>query len=525
MRRAWNYFLWVIFVLIVVPQQSYALVSAVPTAYTGQVSPVIVTAYKATSKVNGKGDAAAYQLDTIDTLELYNTSDHLIDLSQWHIYDASGSTTDAPRELQFRSQFKGYIEPKSHVVLTRFVDGRPLIDGATYEIIGWSRDATTYEKTAALRLEGPGYRIGKVDLKYVNGTMQKRNIGVDGYLESFVEAQPAGTPRVDPFLTEQLFDDGLYQVSPEPIGLQIIEIYPYARDCAPFDEAVECRDFVKIYNAGKEAIPLDGYVLRTSSGGIDRSSTNTIHLNGVIQPGEYKTISYTDNDKGLSLTNSGGHVWFEDAYGASDYHSGLASYPSAGVGEQGQSYIYLGEHDWRWTTTPSPIGANNYTAPIEQIVTCPEGKYLNPETNRCRTIIDALSVLASCDEGYERNPLTNRCRKISSAAVSTVTPCKEGQERNPITNRCRSIATAVAELLPCDEGYERNPTTHRCRKIKTIDMPVMGYPVKPAGTSTQMTMTWWALGGVGALALMYAGWEWRTEAAQAIRRVVAIVHK
>lgn len=53
----------------------------------------------------------------------------------------------------------------------------------------------------------------------------------------------------------------------------------------------------------------------------------------------------------------------------------------------------------------------------------------------------------------------------------------------------------------------------------------MGYPVKQVGASTQTTMTWWALGGVGVLALMYAGWEWRSEVGRAVRRVAAIVRK
>ena len=35
------------------------------------------------------------------------------------------------------------------------------------------------------------------------------------------------------------------------VVLQVVEIYPYAKDCTPFDTSVECRDYVKIVNSNK----------------------------------------------------------------------------------------------------------------------------------------------------------------------------------------------------------------------------------------------------------------------------------
>ena len=46
--------------------------------------------------------------------------------------------------------------------------------------------------------------------------------------------------------------------------------------------------------------------------------------------------------------------------------------------------------------------------PIEK--PCPPGKIRNPDTKRCRKIIEKKP----CPPGKERNPLTNRCRKIKS---------------------------------------------------------------------------------------------------------------
>lgn len=100
----------------------------------------------------------------------------------------------------------------------------------------------------------------------------------------------------------------------------------------------------------------------------------------------------------------------------------------------------------------------------EDLVPCPEGKYRNPETNRCKSFEVVSAVLSPCDAGQERNPETNRCRKIV-AASSTLTPCKEGQERNPETNRCRAITSSSGELKPCDPGQERSAETNRCRKV------------------------------------------------------------
>jgi len=33
---------------------------------------------------------------------------------------------------------------------------------------------------------------------------------------------------------------------------------------------------------------------------------------------------------------------------------------------------------------------------------------------------------------------------------------------------------------------------------------------------------WWVLGGVGSMGLAYAGWEWRREAAELIKRASSV---
>jgi hypothetical protein len=142
---------------------------------------------------------------------------------------------------------------------------------------------------------------------------------------------------------------------------------------------------------------------------------------------------------------------------------------------------------------------------------CPEGKFRNPDTNRCKTFETAVSELQPCDEDEYRNPETNRCNKVSPT-TSSLTPCKPGQERNPETNRCRNI-TSASILAPCPEGQERNPETNRCRKIgvlgaTTDDIPtVSDIAVEPTAGSINWTVIAVAVFGTFG----YMIYEWRSE--------------
>lgn len=92
---------------------------------------------------------------------------------------------------------------------------------------------------------------------------------------------------------------------------------------------------------------------------------------------------------------------------------------------------------------------------------CPEGKELNPLTNRCIKIkaIKTVKIVEKddtddlelaiekdiakteivCPAGKMLNPLTKRCIKIK--ATKTVKICPAGKELNPLTNRCKNIKT------------------------------------------------------------------------------------
>src|SRR5690606_10346211 len=113
---------------------------------------------------------------------------------------------------------------------------------------------------------------------------------------------------------------------------------------------------------------------------------------------------------------------------------------------------------------------------------------------------------APCKPGQERNPATNRCRNIT-AASSSRTACDAGQERNPETNRCRKIAEPAVQA-PCKEGYERNTDTNRCRKITAVKGVATNTPSK---SNNRTAVNYLIIGGVSAMVLGYAAYEYRQD--------------
>ena len=453
-----------------------ALVST-PTQILG-TAPLIITSFKTTG--GGKD---------ISFLEVYNNGNTLQKLSDWMIVDTTNQRSLMAVERS------GYIEPNTHVVLAR--DGAVL--GATYTITGWSTSVLNPQIMTNLELVNVNYRPTDMVIasKYIDVWTMR----------SYLTASYSSTTLEPAY--RALFDDGIYVVSGAPIGLQVVEIYPYASSCDPFDGSVLCGDYIKLFNASDHAIDLSGYVIRTDSSSSTRTNTNAINLGGELRAGEYRTVALTNSGGKLALTNSGGYVWLEDTWGLSVYNGTLTRYEPAGSALQGYAYAAGSNGAWQWTTTPMPLGENVIT-PLT-IQTCADGKYLNPDTNRCRTLEETLNTLTTCEEGSERNLATNRCRKIVSSSASTLTPCKEDQVRSPETNRCRSIAGEASSLTPCAVGSERNPETNRCRKVAVAGASTSKYPVEPYGQSSGDSTVWWAVGGAAVIAVGYGVWEWRQE--------------
>ncbi len=485
----------VIFAVNLMPASAHALdVAPTPATEFADIAPLLVTAYQTVG--------AATNLAAV---ELYNTSAKPVKLDDWKV---SVVLKDAAAHVvEVKKAHAGWVLPSEHVVLAASTN-------TTYQL----QLANQRLQIATIQLEYTGtiaaYRQSTALIKDTSDAPFFRTYTNTGYSTA---TQPfTATPA------RSFYDDGLYQAPDALAGLEIVEVYPYASDCAPNDSSVLCGDYIKLQNITDTDIALDNLALRTDNNASTRTSSNTFHLAGTIKAHSTFAVTNNDNNERISLTNSGGYIWLEDAWGLQRYDNTMVQYAAAGTAQHGYAYVKDTAGAWRWTTTPQPQGINVITTPAVAVQECSEGKYRNPDTGRCRTIEEAVNDISSCDEGYERNPLTNRCRKIAVVATASLTPCGEGQERNPATNRCRSIATAVAELLPCDEGYERNPATNRCRKVTADGMPSAAFPVTPVAAASKDMAGWWAFGVVLALAFGYGAWEWRQEIAGLTRRALGI---
>lgn len=447
-----------------------------------------------------------YQCDGggLSYLQFFNSGDMVIDLRDWTV-----SLDGAPIELA--PLLPDVLAPKTHAVAAAVDSG---IDQPSLRLPVIHTPCETKKKPVlVLQDTKQQFQPGRYEL--APGRMA-RSLSAAGtsYNQAFSETAAS-----------TIFDDHLYTAPAVP-AVKIVEIYPYSSDCSPLDSNVLCGDYIKLHNPTAQTIYLDDIVLRTDSSSSSRTTSNTIALSGIELPaGAYHTVWLTGANQRLSLTNSGGYIWLEDTWGLEKYAATLTRYESAGSKQQGYAWAQQQDGSWQWTSTPMSGAANVFTMPTvvqasSVLGECPEGKYRNPETNRCRSIEEAVNALAACQEGQERNPATNRCRSVASSA-STLTPCKEGQERNPATNRCRSIASAVAELLPCDEGSERNPATNRCRKVQSSEIPGAAFPVEPVKDAAGAVVAWWAVGGILILGAGYGAWEWRHEIMGGMRKIVS----
>ena len=430
------------------------------------VSPLIITSLM----TSGGGS-------DVEFVEIYNSGKSLINMADWHIEALRADSTVGQLKVAAHA---GYVEPNTHVVLAK----SGVVSGATYTLDGWDNLST--QPITEIRLTHDNFRPHSVALdvkKYDAWLTRTYNTTSYSDAASAVHVRTAGE--------RELFDDGVY-VAPESAGgLQVVEIYPYAKDCTPFDTSVECRDYVKIVNSNKtEPIDLSGYVLRTDSSSATRTSSNTVNLNGTLWPGEYMTVSLTNSGTALQLTNSGGYVWLEDTWGLARYDETLTHYESATSAMQGQAYAVAETGEWSWTTTPEPYSANKITLAVDK--SCPEGSVINPVTNRCNKVTTASSLVA----------------------------CKEGQERNAETNRCRSVLGATDTRKPCKDTQYRSEETGRCRNLPASGVPDAAFAVKPVEQTGSQFVGWWALGGVCAMAVGYGVWEWRDEIKGVFKRIV-----
>jgi hypothetical protein len=311
--------------------------------------------------------------------------------------------------------------------------------------------------------------------------------------------------------------DALYMPASTSHGLQILELLPNARACGPTESAYDCGDYVKLHNPTNAPIDLSLYRLRSDSGGLKSSSSNTFALGGLLNPGEYAVVNTRASGDPISLTNTGGYVWLEDAWGVKIYDDPIA-YPDASLdSKKGQSWAVDGTSTWLWMP-PQPTGPNYWppvvaeplvsSAVVSTLTPCKEGQERNLETNRCRNIVSLATTLTPCKTGQERSSETNRCRSVLATSTA-LTPCKPGETRNTETNRCRKNTTTASTLTTCKPGQERSAETNRCRKSQSAVNTASITDVK----TNQLTnkRAWWLAAIIIIAALAYAIYEYRQD--------------
>lgn len=277
------------------------------------------------------------------------------------------------------------------------------------------------------------------------------------------------------------------------------------------------KEYIELYNPTDREADLGLYALHV---GLNNEKSYQFPAGSKLGPGEFKT--FYDSEINFTLSNTTSRVGISGIDGTL-----IAQTDAYSNADDDYAWAYI-HGAWQYTNQPTPGSANvafledteEPSATDAAAVACPEGKYRHPLTNRCRNIEADASTVVACEADQYRNPDTGRCRKL--ATLASLTPCKEGQYRSEETNRCRNAEAANAQLAACKEGQERNPDTNRCRNVTAAAVPNAAFAVEPVKDGAEAFVGWAALGGVGALALGYAAWEWRREIAEKIKGIGGI---
>ena len=226
----------------------------------------------------------------------------------------------------------------------------------------------------------------------------------------------------------------------EKPGLKIVEpeeevIEPKCRslefsEILTYFENANTEQFVELFNRSDEAMELSDCTLRYK---------NKIYaLSGQIAANGFLVI-YPAKEWGLTLTKnptSSNTLELIDADGEVVDSLTYTSGQKKGVSLALNGTRADGSEIWVQTYNPTPGAENTY----QQFKTCPAGKVINLDTGNCVNETSMVPTLAACPEGKYRNPLTNRCKSYATTASAELKPCAEGYERNPATNRCRKVA-------------------------------------------------------------------------------------
>ena len=213
-------------------------------------------------------------------------------------------------------------------------------------------------------------------------------------------------------------------VEPKCRGVEFSELLTYF-------ENTSAEQFIELYNGTEEKIELDGCQLKYKNKLYPLSGEVTAGGYTIIRPGAEWGLTLTKNPTSsniLEIIDADGEI-----VDSLTYTSGQKKNVSLAL----TGHAVDGSEIWTQTYNPTPGAANVY----QQFKTCPAGKVINLDTGNCVNETTLTTTLAACPEGKYRNPLTNRCKSYATTASAELKPCAEGYERNPATNRCRKIVS------------------------------------------------------------------------------------
>lgn len=276
------------------------------------------------------------------------------------------------------------------------------------------------------------------------------------------------------------------------------------------------KEFVEIYNPTNYTVDLGGYILQLGPS----YSKNYVLPSVVLLPNTSVYLSDTQTTMTLPNTTASVRLMTPDSQTVDE----TAIYLDP---KDDQAWALFAD-SWQYTNQPTPGNSNLVSVgglgagEDNELQPCAEGKYRNPETNRCRNI-ETDAGAKPCVIDQIRNPETNRCRSIF-ASDSGLAPCKPGQTRNPDTNRCRSTASTGNTLKACAANQERNPETNRCRKKAASTVAATN--VQDIESKTQAEHGGWLLAGTASIGLAgYGVAEWREELGLLGRKLATLLGK
>lgn len=376
---------------------------------------------------------ALYPGDSSDNkgefIELYKTTDENLDLSGYQLRYTNGSGTDSViwefaegtimigKTLVLR-YYKSPDATDSDAQYTSSLARTAgpleiLLDGEPVDSVCWAGSS----KTGCVS----GYKTGETS-PLVRDLEHDVLYKSDGYLPGF---DATGNSVIWPTLVGDepdisTSDETAENISARCQGLQFTEVYAYY-------DSDQSEQFIELYNPTSQAIDVSSCKISYKK--------KFYAISGLIQAGHYQ--AFYPSSLGFSLTKNPASTNSITLIDANEKVVDELVYSHGQKKSTSYALIFTTASEALWQTTyaRTPGVENVY----QKFRTCESGKVINEATGNCVKAEALETTLADCPEGKYRNPLTGRCKNLTTE--SAVKPCAEGYERNPETNRCRKIVS------------------------------------------------------------------------------------